>query len=155
MKKDNLEITKELVDKLLGLMGIEAGTTIIDDAENKAIRVQVETANPGVLIGFHGETLSSLQLILNIMVSKAVGEWIRVIVNVGDYREKREEILKRMGLNAAQKVRFSGEPVILLDLTASDRRIVHMVLSEYDDITSESEGEGKDRKLVIKPKKQN
>lgn len=146
----NIEKTSE---KLLKLLSVEAKVVVTEDKENEAFNVQIETEEPGVLIGFHGETLSSFQLLLNIIVGKQTGEWSRIVVNIGDYREKREDVLKHMGLNAAQKVRFSGEPVALPGLSAYDRRVIHLVLSEYDDVVAESEGEGRDRQLVIKPKK--
>jgi spoIIIJ-associated protein len=132
---------------------VEAKLEVVDDKENQAIMVQIETEDSGVLIGFHGETLASFQLLLSIIASREMAEWSRIIVNVGDYRQKREEVLRHMGLNAAQKVRFSGESVSLPGLSASDRRVVHLVLSEYNDVVAESEGEGKDRHLVIKPNK--
>lgn len=143
----------EITEQVLKLLKVEAKVDVALDEENQAIKIQIDPEEPGILIGFHGETLSSLQLLLGIMVSRKIGEWVRVLVNIGDYRQKREEVLRHIGLNAAQKVRFSGEPVVLLDLSASDRRIVHMALSEYDDIVTESEGEGKDRRLVIKPRR--
>jgi len=150
---ERLKLAGDMAEKLLTLLQIEGTVTAAEDKTNEAINVQIETADPGILIGFHGEALSSFQLILNIIVGKKLGEWTRILVNVGDYRQKREETLRRIGLNAAQKARFSGEAVVLSDLSAADRRIIHLALAEYDDITTESEGEGKDRKLVVKPRK--
>lgn len=150
---DALKITKDLTKELLRLLGIEAKTEVEEDKENKAIKIQIETPDSGILIGYHGETLSSLQLILGIMVSKKIGEWTRTIVNIGDYRQKREETLRRMALSAAQKAKFSNEPVILPPLTAQERRIIHLTLSGHPDVISESEGEGEGRRVVVKPKK--
>lgn len=148
-----IKIVKKIATKILKLLQVEAKLKVSEDKENQAITVQVETEDSGVLIGFHGETLASFQLLLSIIASREMGEWSRIIVNVGDYRQKREEVLRHMGLNAAQKVRFSGESVSLPGLSASDRRVIHLILSEYNDVVAESEGEGKDRHLVIKPNK--
>jgi len=148
-----LKIVKKIAAKMLKLLKVEAKLDVSEDKENQAIMVQIETEDSGVLIGLHGETLASFQLLLSIIASREMGEWGRIIVNVGDYRQKREEVLRHMGLNAAQKVRFSGESVCLPGLSASDRRVIHLVLSEYNDVAAESEGEGKDRHLVIKPNK--
>lgn len=152
MKKANLVIIDKMVDKFLKLSQTEAESSVSWDGENEAVRVQLETADPGVLIGYHGRNLSSLQLILGVMVSQKIGQRVRVIVNVGDYREKREEVLQKMALSAAQKVHFSGEPVALDSLTAQERRIIHLVLSENSEVETSSEGEGRERRLVIKPR---
>ncbi len=152
MADKNLTIIKETAEELLKLLGFEAQVAVEEDAENEAINVQVETEDAGVLIGYHGEAIAALQLILGMMVNKKVGEWKRVVVNVGDYREKREETLKRMAENAAQKAHFSGTPVVLSSLSPSERRIIHMTLSGNTEVETVSEGEGADRRLIIKPR---
>lgn len=151
---DKIKETKEITEELLKLLLLEAKVEVSEDKENKAISVAIETEEPGILIGYHGETLSSLQLMLGIMVSKKINEWVRVVVNVGDYREKREEVLKRMALSAAQKAKFSQEPVTLPPLSGNERRIIHLVLTDNPDVTTESEGEGEERRVVVKPRPQ-
>lgn len=153
MKKDNLKIAEDLTEGLLKLIGVEAKAEVQEDKENGVIKIQIETPEPGILIGYHGETLSAFQVVLGIMISRKLGEWIRVAVNIGDYREKREEVLRQMALTAAQKAKFSGEPVVLPELSASERRIIHLVLVDHPDAISQSEGEGENRRLVVKPKK--
>ena len=149
---DALKLTQVTTEELLKLIGLEAKIQVAEDKENEAINVEIETPEPGILIGYHGETLSSLQLILGIMVSQKLGKWLRVLINVGDYRQKREEVLKNMALSAAQKAKFSNEPVVLPPLSGGERRIIHLVLADNPDVTSESEGEGQDRRIVIKPR---
>lgn len=151
---DKIKTTKEVTEELLKLLLLEAKVEVSEDVENKAINVAIETEEPGILIGYHGETLSSLQLMLGIMVSKKINEWIRVVINVGDYREKREEVLKRMALSAAQKAKFSQESVTLPPLSGNERRMIHLVLTDNPDVTTESEGEGDERRVVVKPKPQ-
>lgn len=148
-----IKTAEEVTTELLKLLEIEAKIKVEEDKENKAIKIQIETSDPGILIGYHGETLSSLQMLLGIIVSKKVGEWTRIVVNIGDYRQRREEVLERMALSAAQKAKFSGEPVILPPLSAQDRRVIHLTLSGHPDVTSESEGEGESRRLIVKPRK--
>jgi spoIIIJ-associated protein len=151
---DKIQTTKDITEQLLKLVLLEAKVEVTEDKENNAINVAIETEEPGILIGYHGETLSSLQLMLGIMVSKKINEWVRVVVNVGDYREKREEVLKRMALSAAQKAKFSQEAVTLPPLSGNERRIIHLVLTDNPDVTTESEGEGDERRVVVKPKTQ-
>ena len=153
MENKKIKTTKEISEKLLKLLGVEAKVEAAEDKENEAIKVQIETTEAGILIGYHGETLSSFQLILGIMVSRKIGEWIRILVNIGDYREKREEILRRMALTAAQRAKFANEPVTLPSLSGGERRIIHLVLAGHPDVISESEGEEENRRLIVKPKK--
>jgi spoIIIJ-associated protein len=151
--KEKVPFVQKLVDKLLELMGTKAKAVASEDKENEAIRVDIEADDEtGLLIGRHGETLDALQVILGMMVFQESKEWTRIIVNVGDWREKQEDQLKSLALQAAERARETGEPQTLFNLNASQRRIVHMVLTEEKDIETESSGEGKERYLVIKQK---
>lgn len=142
-----LHITEELLSQL----GI-VGSVDVDTDETGAFRVHIETEETGLLIGFHGKTLESFQIILGIMVSKALGQWVKVYVNVGDYREKREEALMLMAQRAAERVFATGRPVELTRLSPSERRVIHLTLSGDERVTTESEGEGDNRTLIVKPK---
>jgi spoIIIJ-associated protein len=151
--KDKVSLTQKLADTLLDLMGTKAKAVVSEDKENEAIKVDIETEKEtGLLIGRHGETLDALQVILGMMVFQESKEWVRIIVNVGDWREKQEDQLKNLALQAAERARETGEPQSLFNLNASQRRIVHMVLTDEKDIETESSGEGKERYLVIKQK---
>lgn len=152
MKKDRLKIVQDTAEELLKLLKMEAKVKTVEDKENEAVKVQIETEDPGVLIGHYGETLNAFQLILGLIINKKLGVWQRIIVNVGDYREKQEGQLKNLALNTAQKVKFSGEPAVIPNLTSFERRIIHLLLADHPDVTTESEGEENYRRLVVKPK---
>ncbi len=154
--REKIKIIKEITEKIFSLGGFEALIDVAEDTENRLFKVEIspsEKENAGILIGYHGENLSSLQLILGVIVSKKIGEWTRVAVNIGDYRQKREEVLRRMALSAAWKVKFSGEPVFLPPLSSLERRMIHLALADHVDVVSESEGEGESRRVVVKPRK--
>lgn len=151
-KQDRLKTVKETAEELLKLLKVEVKVEVVEDKENEAIRVQIETEEPGILIGHHGETLNALQLILGLIINKKLEEWQRIIVNVGDYREKRAGELKNLALNTAQRVKFSGEPATITNLSSFERRIIHLALADHPDVITESEGEGNYRRLVMKPK---
>lgn len=150
--KEKTEIVKKTAEELLRLLGIQAKVSASEDKENEAILVSLETNQPAILIGFHGETLEAFQLILALMVNKKFPSWQRVIVNIGDYREKRAEQLKNLALNTAQRVKFSGQLATLSGLSSSERRLIHLALSDHSEVETFSEGEGEDRHLVVKPK---
>jgi len=145
------EILKTTTEELLTKLEI-VGVVSVDIDESGAFRLHIETEETGLLIGFHGRTLESFQMIISMMLSKKLGKWERVYVNVGDYREKREEALMYMAQRAAERALSSGRPVELTRLSASERRVIHLTLSGDDRVQTESEGEGMDRKLIISPK---
>ncbi|MBI2036027.1 KH domain-containing protein [Candidatus Microgenomates bacterium] len=155
---NELEIIKSEVDTLLEKLAVEASAQVTQKDEFFQVAIQMEGADAssteaGILIGYHGETLSALQLILSLIISKKLGRFVRLIVNVGDYREKREEKLKEMALEAARRAKETKQEVILGNLSPWQRRIIHIALADDSDIQTESQGEEPDRQLIIKPRK--
>ncbi|MCJ7805282.1 hypothetical protein MUP46_01420 [Patescibacteria group bacterium] len=143
----------EAANGLLTLMGTKAKARVYEDKENQAIRVDIETEDEtGLLIGRHGETLASMETALGMMIRQSVGEWVRIIVNVGDWRERQEDHLKEIAEQAMERAIQTGEPQPIYNLTPAQRRIVHLALSESKDVETESVGEGLERYLVVKPK---
>lgn len=151
MKKAE-SLIKKTAEELLQLLEIKKPKISLEKDEDGVFHLSVETEDSGVLIGFHGENLYALQLILSLITYKKLGEWRRIVIDIGDWRAKREEQLKRMALGAAQKVKFSNESVAMPYLNAAERRIVHLALSNNPDVTTRSEGEGKERRLIVEPK---
>jgi spoIIIJ-associated protein len=135
-------------------MSTKAKGEVSYDKENESFVVNIDAGDEtGLLIGKKGETLLSVQTILGFLLKQKVGEWNRILVNVGDYREKEEGYLKDLAASTAQRAKETGEPQNLYNLKAWQRRVIHMVLAEDKEISTESEGEGEDRYLVIKSKK--
>lgn len=148
---ENKNTVQHIAEDLLGRLGI-TGTVSVDVDETEAFRVHIETEETGLLIGFHGKTLESFQIILGIIVSKELNAWVKVYVNVGDYREKREEALMLMAQHAAERAMVMKRPVELANLSASERRVIHLTLSGDERVETESVGEGSRRTLLVKPK---
>lgn len=143
----------EAVDRLLSLMGTKASARVYEDKDNEAIRVDIETSDEmGLLIGRHGETLASIETALGMMIRQSVGEWVRIIVNVGDWRERQEDHLKEIAEQARDRAIQTGEPQSIYNLTPAQRRIIHLTLSESKDVETESQGEGLERYLIVKPR---
>ncbi|MGA3291663.1 MAG: R3H domain-containing nucleic acid-binding protein [Candidatus Microgenomates bacterium] len=152
--KEKTETLQKLAEKLFSLMATKAKVSVDYDKENTVFVVNVEAGDEtGLLIGKKGETLSSIQTVLGILFKQKTGEWNRVVVNVGDYREKEEDYLKNLATSTAERAVETGDSQNLYNLKAWQRRIIHMALSENKDVTTESEGEGEERFLIIKPKK--
>ncbi len=146
---EHVEQVKEITEDLLKRLEV-AGTVAVDMDETGAYQVQIDTEETGLLIGFHGKTLESFQIILGIIVSKKLEAWVKVYVNVGDYRQKREESLMHMAVAAADRAVTYGNPVELPHLSAGERRVIHMTLGGDERVVTESVGDGMNRTLVVK-----
>lgn len=148
---DQSQQVQHITEDLLSKLEVTGSVSVTTD-ETGAFRVNIDSEETGLLIGHHGRTLESLQILLTIMVSKALGVWVKTYVNVGDYREKREETLMHMAQRAADRALSLGRSVELMRLSPSERRIVHLTLSGDDRVETESVGEGNSRTLLVKPK---
>ncbi len=115
-----------------------------------AIKTETEAAT---VIGRHGETIQALQKLLEVILYKQCGEQVEMLLNVNDYQEKRRERLHYIVAQASSRVRESGNSSYLRGFSAFERKVIHeYVMSEYDDLTSYSVGEGRDRRIVIEVK---
>lgn len=107
----------------------------------------------GVLIGKHGQTLDALQYLTNLAVHRDSEERVRIIIDVEDYRKRREETLTRLAHRLADRVRLRGEKVVLEPMSPHERKIIHTTLQDDLKVTTFSEGEEPFRKVIIAPKK--
>jgi len=151
MKKTE-EIIQKTAEELLNFLEIVKPKLSLEKDQEGVFHLNIKTEDSGILIGYHGENVYALQLLLSLIVYKKLGKWQRIVVDVGGWREKREEQLKRMALAAAQRVKFSQESVVIPYLNAAERRVIHLALANNPDVTTRSEGEGRERKLVVEPK---
>ncbi len=125
-------------------------------AEEAGLSVRVEGEALGILIGFRGETLSSLQTILSLLINKELsnkrGERVKVFVNldVGGWRREREETLIDLVQKAIDKSIQTSSPVGLPPMSGSERRIVHLYASTLSGVEEWSEGEEPNRRIVVK-----
>jgi len=147
---DKTKTFEKITNELFSLLETKVGLEI--KKEEDGVAIQLTTDEPGILIGYHGQALQALQLLIAMIGFKKNGEWTRVLVNVGDYREKREESLTNMAKSLAQKVKFSGTSQSLPPMSSAERRIIHLALAEEQEVETVSESEGRDRHVVIKPK---
>ncbi len=146
----NQEIAKDLTRELLDALGIKESFEVTDTEES--INIVIASNDPGLIIGHHGDTLDSLQLILSLMLAKKLGEFRRVSVEVGDYKKNRSDYLKNLAAQTKERVISERGEVYLPNLKSWERREVHLYLADDPDVVSESVGEGKERTLVVRPK---
>ena len=150
------EVAIEALRMILGHMGIAAEIEVRPAAGEEPLTLNVrglDERQVATLIGRKGDTLASLQFIVNMIVSRQSGHRERVIVDAQSYRSRRETNLRQMAHRIADQVRASGAPIMLEAMPPNERRIIHMALSESDDIATESTGEGDQRRVVISLRK--
>lgn len=149
--QDKIEFVKTTLDSLFSMIGINSNYEVVDNKEAEMLEINIESGDEtGLLIGRKGENLNSIQTFLGLAIKNKFDEWVRVSVNVGDYKEKEEEYLKHIADSAIAKVRETGEDFPIYNLKPAQRRFVHLYLSENKDVETQSEGEGRDRYLVVK-----
>jgi len=145
-EKNNEKIVKQLFD----LLGIADPFEISENDEG--INIVLNTSEGGIIIGRHGDTLESLQLILSLTIAKETGVFKRVSLEVGDYKKNREDYLRSLALQTKERVMSEGREISLPNLKPWERRIVHMFFQDDKEVESTSLGEGRDRTLVVRPK---
>lgn len=138
------------IENLLKAASIEAKVTVVE--ENETFMVTIDGDDNALLIGKHGNTLSSLEHIIALMVAKNTGEFKHVTVEVGDYRKEREEYLRDLVSRLKEEVLTTGVSKSIQGLKPWERRLVHMYLADDTDVVTESEGEDRERTLYIKKK---
>ena len=146
-EKDVAELSLNIVEGLLNLLGVSAVVNISLDDES--ITVDIGGENLGILIGRGGRTLASLKYIIRAMVAKQLDTWIPLNVDVCGYQKKRQEYLQSLALRMAEQVKLRHSTMTLEPMPADERRLIHLALVDYPDITTYSIGEGKNRKVAI------
>lgn len=141
---------RKTIEEIFKSLSIEGDFEVEENDEGYDIKL--ETPDSGIVIGHHGDTLEALQIITSLVLSKKSGEFKRVSVEVGDYKKNRSEYLTNLALQTKERVLSTNKEIYLPDLKSWERRIVHMLLADDKEVSSESIGEGKDRVLVVKPR---
>lgn len=134
-------------------MGVEANVLTVE--EDEGVRFALDCADDyGFVIGRRGETLDALQYLTRLVVSRNAAQYQRVSVNVGDYREQREQTLRELAARTAGKAKKFGHNITLSPMSPYDRRIIHTVVQETEGVSSFSVGEGGERRVVVAPDEQ-
>lgn len=116
------------------------------------ITFNLETEKKGLLIGKHGKLLNAIQYLSQVYIHRIAKNRLSIVVNVGDYRERRKAIIERLAKQTLRKVRETGQPVFLEPMPAFERKQVHSILSSESDISTHSEGNEPHRYLVVELK---
>lgn len=151
-KLDVLDDAKTFLINVLSSMNIKSDIDIKE--ENDIIKINLKGPNMGLVIGYRGETLDSLQYLVSLVINKNhENPYKKVVLDAENYRHKRAETLIKLAQKTAYKVKKSGRPYKLEPMNPYERRIIHSALQEYTDINTYSEGEEPFRRIIISLKK--
>lgn len=152
LKRDSVGDATKFLRNVLDSMKIKA--EIHAKEENDEIKIDLVGPNMGVLIGYRGETLDSLQYLVSLVVNKNHDEtYKRVILDTANYRQTRQDTLKRLANKMGDKVRVSGKTLKLEPMNPYERRVIHSTLQNNEYVTTHSEGDEPYRRVVIELKK--
>lgn len=144
------EKAREFIDKILNKMNIKAEYTV--SFENNVLKLDITEVNEddkGIIIGKRGNTLDELQFLLSLIINKKREAYVKTVLNIQDYREKREETLKNLARRTAERCRYYKRKVKLEPMNPYERRVIHSTLQEERDIVTYSEGNDPFRKVVV------
>lgn len=146
-KDESIRFAARYLEDLLSFFGINVAVTSTIDDEVIQLSVPSTSLN-SLLIGRNADNLRALQHVVSMALVSNGAEITRVNVDVASYKQHRAERIAEKAEGWIKKVRETGQPMTI-DLNAADRRVVHKVAGDYSDIETHSEGEGRERKLII------
>lgn len=147
------KIACQFLKDLISSMSVKAEYEILNQDGNTVINIT--GTDLGILIGRRGDTLEALQFITNLAVARKIADKSRIIIDVEGYRKRREETLINLAKRLADRVKKSGNRVVLEPMSPQERRIIHTALQNEWKVSTFSEGEGSNRKVVISLKGNN
>ena len=150
---DVLDSASEVLNNLVYHMDVDVVVNLkeADNQETGGPVFEIEGDDSGLIIGRKGETLRSLQFLTRFIVGRQTGERANLTVDVEGYDERRKQSLSNLANRVAERVVKTGRSIELEPMSARERRLVHVALSENSDVYTESSGDGRDRRVVVIP----
>lgn len=142
-------LAKDFITTLITNMGFDSARVEMKKTSPKDVQITIEGENLGLLIGHRGETLEAIQYLTNLAANKGIESFSRYTVDIENYRQKREETLRKLAQKMAAKVVRIGKNVTLEPMNAYERRIIHSEVQNIKGVTTFSVGSGIDRKIVV------
>lgn len=146
-RPDPIREVRRFMEDVIRWMGVPVQLDV--EAGDERLRIRLTGEQVGLYIGRRGETLQALQYLASLVVNRYSERYVPVELDAGDYRRRREEVLRQMALRLADKAVRTGRPVSLEPMSAWERRCIHLALSEHRHVYTESQGEGDKRHVVI------
>ena len=123
MDKKEIKTIQEVTEKLLKLLDVDGDFEILESKESKeeSVEIVLNTKDTGVVIGYHGDTLEGLQLVLSLCVARNLGRFVRISIDVGDYKKNRTEFLKTLAQETKERVLAEGKEIAVPELKSWER----------------------------------
>lgn len=144
----------DVVKHLISAMGVSVMATVRSPGDEEiGPSVDIQGEDSGLLIGKRGETLGSLQFLVNLLLNSVQRNHPLVVVDVEGYKERRARSLESMASRVAARVVANGRAIEMEPMSPAERRIVHMSLADHPSVTTESAGEGNQRRVTVMPRR--
>ena len=143
------DVAKDFLNELFEKMNYSIVTEINYNEEEGTMHVELKGDEMGALIGKRGQTLDSIQCLVKLVVNKNTDKFIHVTVDTENYRQRRKETLENLAKNISYKVKRTRRPVTLEPMNSYERRIIHSALQNDKYVKTHSEGEGKERRVIV------
>lgn len=151
LSRENLKQIEQITQEFFRMMTFEVEMEFLPE-KNNTLPINIKAQDPKILIGENGQTLSEIQHLLKIILRRKITETQFFIdLDISDYKKKKNEYLRQMAKETADEVSLTRKEKTLPAMSAYERRVVHLSLSERSDIKTESLGQEPDRKIIIKP----
>jgi spoIIIJ-associated protein len=150
MTSNNIKKIKKIIKEFFKKMTFELDIEFLSP-KDQTFFVNLKIAEPQILIGEKGQTLSEIQHLLNIILRKQIKEVFYINLDINGYKDKKTRYLKEMARSSADEVALSKKEKWLPSMPAYERRIIHLELAERKDVTTESIGQEPERRVVIRP----
>ncbi|HET6349198.1 MAG TPA: RNA-binding cell elongation regulator Jag/EloR [Candidatus Krumholzibacteria bacterium] len=145
------EVIRQIIAEVLGFMGVEHTISVEVSSDTTFVNI-TSSGLDGLLIGRRGETLASIQHVVNRIFTSRTGRHSKITVDVGGYVRRKHRLLVEKARRLADRVRETQREYDFEPLKASERRIIHLAVADFDDVTTYTIGDGLLRKVVISPK---
>ena len=146
--EQTVELQTKFSERLMAMSGFTCRCSVVEDEYNQ-VKLVVDADSAGILIGRHGYTIDAIEHLVERMTSRSIGDRVRMNLDINNYRLKREAKLVSMAQDAMTRVRNSGSEDHLPPMSPRDRRIVHMQVTDDDQLDTYTAGQGSDRHVVV------
>ncbi len=146
---DAKDVAEAFLRDVFATMNLEVIIDSSYDDIDKVLNIDLKGPEMGIIIGKRGQTLDSLQYLVNLAVNRKSGDYVRVKIDTEDYRRRRKETLENLAKNVAYRVKRTKKPVSLEAMNPYERRIIHFALQNDSYVSTHSEGEEPYRHVVV------
>jgi len=149
-ERDMVQVVTEILDTLLRLLGVTGKVEVLSD--EIPLVLDIKGDDLGILIGRRGQTLAALEHITKLIVAGQLKTWLPLSVDVAGYKKRRYDSPQKLALYLAEQVKSKRSAITMEPMPADERRIIHLTLADNPEVTTQSIGEGENRKVVILPR---